>query len=45
MENEKKLPQIVGSGLLSKNFKKYEKLFEKLNVCLYAAGVTTLKSS
>jgi len=40
MENEKKLPQIVGSGFLSKNFKKYEKLFEKLNVCLYAAGVS-----
>jgi len=40
MKNEKKLTQIIGSGFLSQNFRKHEKLFEKLNVCLYAAGVS-----
>jgi nucleoside-diphosphate-sugar epimerase len=31
---------IIGSGFLAKNFGKYEELFKKLNICVYAAGVS-----
>ena len=31
---------IIGSGFLASNFKKHEGLFKKLNICVYAAGVS-----
>ena len=31
---------IIGSGFLAKNFGKYEELFKKMNICVYAAGVS-----
>ena len=31
---------IIGSGFLAKNFKNYESLFKKLNICIYSAGVS-----
>ena len=40
MSKKKLLDRIVGSGFLANNFKKHESLFEKLNVCVYAAGVS-----
>lgn len=31
---------IIGSGFLANSFKKHENLFKKLNICVYAAGVS-----
>jgi len=31
---------IIGTGFLAKNFEKNKKFFEKLNICVYAAGVS-----
>ena len=31
---------IIGSGFLAHSFKKHENLFKKLNICVYAAGVS-----
>ena len=31
---------IIGSGFLANYFKKYTKLINKLNICIYAAGVS-----
>ena len=37
---KKKNKNIIGSGFLSSKFLKYEKLINKLNICIYAAGVS-----
>ena len=31
---------IIGSGFLATSFKKHENLFKKLNISVYAAGVS-----
>jgi len=31
---------IIGSGFIAKNFKKYEEFFKKLDICVYATGVS-----
>ena len=31
---------IIGSGFIAKNFNDYSKELEKLNICVYAAGVS-----
>ena len=31
---------IIGTGFIAKNFDNYKKELKKLNVCLYAAGVS-----
>ena len=31
---------IVGSGFIANNLNKYKELFERLNICVYAAGVS-----
>ena len=31
---------IIGSGFIAKNFENYSNVLEKLNICVYAAGVS-----
>jgi nucleoside-diphosphate-sugar epimerase len=37
---KKKIKNIIGSGFLAFQFKKYDKLIKKLNICIYVAGVS-----
>jgi nucleoside-diphosphate-sugar epimerase len=37
---KKKTKNIIGSGFLASQFKKYDKIIKKLNVCIYVAGVS-----
>ena len=37
---KKKIKNIIGSGFLAFQFKKYEVLIKKLNICIYVAGVS-----
>ena len=31
---------IIGSGFIAQNFENYSNELEKLNICLYAAGIS-----
>ena len=40
MKKKEILNRIIGSGFIANNFNKHIELFEKLNICAYAAGVS-----
>ena len=37
---KKKIKNIIGSGFLASQFHKYDKLIQKISICVYAAGVS-----
>ena len=44
MYNQKIQP-VIGSGFLAKKFKKYKKLLKRLNITIYAAGISNSSTS